>query len=352
MEVNRIYQHNALDPWPIPDQSVHCIITSPPYWNLRDYHVEGQLGLEKTPGEYIEKMVRVFREAWRVLRKEGTLWINIGDCYASKGKKRSRQQATAKSTLQGSKDTQCASLVQQSKIVDGLKVKDLVGIPWMLAFALRAEGWYLRQDIIWHKTNAMPESATDRCTRAHEYLFMFSKSRRYYYDAYAIRTPYKEKTLTTFGIQSTGKGDGSGLVQSENWARDVKVRLPKQWKTDKQSGHGRQHNSLMIGWENMTVAEQVANGANKRDVWPIAVPGYDGDHYATFPEELAVNPIKAGCPPGGIVLDPFIGRGTTGLVAGKNSRYFLGLELNPYDIAKADERLFREGGIFCQPVTI
>jgi len=199
----------------------------------------------------------------------------------------------------------------------------------------------------------MPESVEDRCTRSHEYVFMFSKKARYYYDAYAIRTPYQPKTLTTFGIVSTGHGDGSGLVQSENWARDVKVRAPKDWKkTDKQRGHSRRHNGFNDRWDHMTTEQQQEGGANKRDVWTIAVPGYDDDHYATFPEELVVAPIKAGCPPGGIVLDPFMGRGTTGLVAGKNSRYFLGFELNPYDIQKAEERLFKEGGVFCQPVTL
>jgi site-specific DNA-methyltransferase (adenine-specific) len=377
VELNKIYQHNVLDPWPFPDKSVNCIITSPPYWNLRNYNVEGQIGLEKTPEEFIDKMVKVFREAWRVLRDDGTLWINIGDCYAAKGKKRTQKQATAASTLQGGLDGQCASLSQQSKIVEGIKAKDLVGIPWMLAFALRADGWYLRQDIIWHKPNPMPESATDRCTRAHEYLFMFSKSSRYYYDAYSIKTPLKDKTYTTFGIESSGHGDGSGLVQSENWAKDVKVRAPKQWKMpdgwcagagghgsihrngresgkilDKQRGHGRRHAGFYDRWDHMTVEEQQSMGANKRSVWTVATAGYDGDHYATFPEALIVDPIKAGCPPYGIVLDPFMGRGTTGLVAGKNSRYFLGLELNGYDIGKAEERLFKEGGIFCQPFSI
>jgi len=297
--MNKIYCHNVLDNWPIENESVHCICTSPPYWNLRDYKVAGQLGLEKTPDEYIEKMVRVFREARRVLRNDGTLWLNVGDCYASKGKKRSRDQAVAKSTLQGSKDTQCASLVQQSKIVDGLKAKDLVGIPWLLAFALRADGWYLRQDIVWHKPNPMPESSTDRCTRAHEYLFMFSKSPRYYYDAYSIRTPYKDKTFTAFGIESTGHGDGSGLIQSENWARDVKVRAPKQWKmpdgwdtgegghgsfhhngrekgekADKKRGHSRRHNGFNDRWDHMTVEEQQSMGANKRSVWTVATAGF------------------------------------------------------------------------------
>lgn len=199
MEVNKIYEHNVMNPWPLPDKVSNTIVTSPPYWALRDYGVEGQLGLEKTPEEYIDNMVKVFREARRVLRDDGTLWLNIGDSFCAK----------------------------RTGII---KAKDLVGIPWMLAFALRADGWYLRQDIIWHKPNPMPESASDRCTKAHEYLFMFSKKSTYYYNAYAIRTPYQDKTFTAFGIESSGKGDGSGLVQSENWANDVPVRKPKQWK--------------------------------------------------------------------------------------------------------------------------
>lgn len=327
MEVNRIYQHNVLDPWPIPDKSVHCIVTSPPYWKLRNYKVAGQLGLEKTPAEYIEKMVRVFREAWRVLRDDGTLWINIGDCYASKGKKRTRKQATAKTTLQGSLDGQCESLVQNSKIVDGLKAKDLVGIPWMLAFALRADGWYLRQDIIWHKTNAMPESVTDRCTRSHEYIFMFSKSNKYYYDYKSIRTAAAESSI-------------------KRWEQDIDNQIGSDRVPGKTNGPMK-----AVGGPRGSDKQQ-SMGANKRSVWTIATAGYSGDHYATFPEDLILDPIKAGCPPYGVVLDPFMGRGTTGLVAVKNSRYFLGLELNPYDIGKAEERLYKEGGIFALPVAI
>lgn len=359
MDVNRIIQHNVLDPWPLPDKSVNSIITSPPYWGLRDYKAEGQLGLEKTPEEFIANMVKVFREAWRVLRDDGTLWINIGDSYAGGGKgggSKGRKQ-----------QTNTGSLVNPSKVPKGLKAKDLVGIPWMLAFALRSDGWYLRQDIIWHKPNPMPESTRDRCTKSHEYFFMFSKKPRYYYDAFAIRTPYAYKTFTTFGIESTGNGDGSGLVASENWANDVPVRKPKKWKTPdgwdtgtgahgsihregrekgtpadkpvKQRGHVQRHAGFEEKWDNMTVPEQQAMGANKRSVWTIATQGFKEAHFATFPEALIVDPVRASCPTGGIVLDPFMGSGTTGVVALKEGRNYIGLELNAEYIAMAQRRI-------------
>jgi DNA modification methylase len=371
MELNLIYEHNVMQPWPIPDQSVHCIVTSPPYWGLRDYGVAGQLGLEESPQGYIDTMVTVFKEAWRVLRDDGTLWINIGDCYASSGGKRSEAQATAKSGLEGGKKTQIAALRSRNYASDEIKTKDLVGIPWMLAFALRADGWYLRQDIIWHKPNPMPESATDRCTRSHEYIFTFSKKARYFYDAFAIKTPYADKTFTTFGIETTGNGHGSGLIQSENWARDVQVRQPKKWKTpdgwdtgdgahgsihrngrekgapaDKQRGHSRRHNGFNDRWDKMTTAEQQSMGANKRSVWTVATEGFEEAHFATFPQALITDCIKAGCPEGGTVLDPFMGAGTTALVARKLNRNFIGLELNPEYIAMANKRLEKELGLF------
>lgn len=197
----------------MPDESVDCGVTSPPYFGLRDYGVVGQLGLEETPEEYVAKIVEGFGEFRRVLKKEGTLWLNIGDGYATTGKNRTEDQASAKSTLHGSLKTQMQSLKQRSKIVGDLKPKDLIGIPWMVAFALRSSGWYLRQDIIWHKPNPMPESVTDRCTKAHEYLFMFSKSERYYYDE-TIKIKYmpeenisaKCKIIDDFMGKSIGMG--------------------------------------------------------------------------------------------------------------------------------------------------
>jgi DNA modification methylase len=284
LPLNKIIQHNVLDPWPLPDRSVNCIVTSVPYFNQRDYKMGGQIGLEKTPAEYIEKMVRWCREARRVLVNNGTLWINVGDSYASTGKNRSREQATAKSGLQGGLDTQCASLSQQSKISAGLKAKDLIGIPWLLAFALREDGWYLRQDIIWSKPNPMPESVTDRCTRSHEYIFMFSKSKNYFYDHEAIKTPAIEHSLNPSHF-------------SDGTKQDVLIR--QRGKTDKQRGHTRRHAGFNERWDNMTTAEQQSMGANRRSVWNIATVGFTEAHFATFPEELPSLCIKAGCPRGG-----------------------------------------------------
>lgn len=373
LPLNKILRHNVLDPWPLPEKSVHCIVTSPPYWGLRDYKVEGQLGLEKTPEEFIANMVNVFREAWRILRDDGTLWVNIGDSYASVGKWGGKSGGKHVDALHG--DT---GIGRAKRDFGSLKSKDLAGIPWMLAFALRSDGWYLRQDIIWHKPNPMPESVTDRCTKSHEYIFLLSKSPRYYFDAFAIATPYSDKTLTTFGIESKGYGDGSGLIQSENWARDIKVRKPKEWKTPdnwdtSEGAHGAFHRKGrekgktvremaaqkdevggrgFIGHSgNFDAAgELIGSGrANKRSVWTVATSPFKDAHFATFPPELIVDCIKAGCPADGVVLDPFMGAGTTALVAALNGRKYLGLELNPDYITIAENRLRKELGLFSDP---
>lgn len=353
----------------LPDQCIHCVVTSPPYWGLRDYKISGQLGLEKSPEEFIQNLVVIFHEVHRVLKNNGTLWINIGDSYCHSGD----QYSSVKSTLEGKQPgpDEYGMAKRFKKQSSGLKTKDLVGIPWMLAFALRADGWYLRQDIIWHKPNPMPESTQDRCTKAHEYIFMLTKSKKYYYDAFAIRTPYTDKTFTTFGIESKGHGDGTGLIQSENWANDVKVRAPKKWKTpdgwdtgagahgsihregrekgapaDKQRGHSRRHAGFNDRWDSMTTAEKMAMGANKRSVWTVSTKGFKEAHFATFPPELIVDCIKAGCPEGEIMLDPFMGAGTTALVASKLGRHYLGIELNPDYVKMANERLQKELGLF------
>jgi DNA modification methylase len=354
------------------DESVDCIVTSPPYYGLRDYGVAGQVGLEKTPEQFIKILVKIFRECRRVLKTTGTLWINIGDSYAHPQKKRTSEQACRKSNLQGGKNNQIACKDQINKVTGDLKPKDLIGIPWMLAFALRKDGWYLRQDIIWQKPNPMPESVTDRCTKAHEYIFLLSKSPKYYYDAEAIRTAYRPKTLTTFGSKIKGYGDGSGLIMAENRANTMNERKPKVWtgrnpRTDidnkggnqgsekgipvsaKIRGHERPHNGFNQKWDAMSVEEQRSMGANKRSVWTVAVkPSKEKDHFAAYPEELITDCIKAGCPPGGIVYDPFHGTGTTGEVALRLGCNFIASELNSKYCASSNRRTNKFKGLFTQ----
>lgn len=325
-----------MNPWPLADRSVNCIVTSPPYWALRDYGVEGQIGLEKTPEEYIAKMVEIFREAYRVLRNDGTLWVNIGDSYASSGKNITKKQASEKSNLKGGMSTQLASLRQQSKIVGDLKAKDLVGIPWMLAFALRADGWYLRQDIIWSKPNAMPESVTDRCTRSHEYIFMFSKSKNYYYDYKSIKTSPAKSSISRWN-QNIDDQTRSDRVPGKTNGTMKAVGGPR--KTDKQRGHTRRHAGFNDRWDKMTREEQQSLGANKRSVWHVATAAYKEAHFATFPPNLIEDCIKAGCIKKGIVLDPFMGSGTTGLVSASLHRKYIGFDLNPEYIKMAEERI-------------
>lgn len=262
-----------------PTEHLQCGITSPPYWGLRDYGVQGQLGCESTPDEYVAKLFSIFRELRRVLRADETLWLNLGDTYFSQSK---------------------------SDLHYGLKRKDLVGIPWMVAFALRADGWYLRQGIIWHKPNAMPESAKDRCTKAHEYVFLLSKSEKYYYDAAAIEEPAKWKR---WGDQTEKK------------------------KHPGTAGHlgGKTLGQLPI-----------RDKKNRRSVWSIPTKPYKGAHFAVFPEALVEPCILAGSRPGDTVADPFAGSATTGVVALRHGRKFIGLELNPDYIKLAHERIGRE----------
>ena len=278
----------------IPDGTVDCCVTSPPYYGLRDYGKEGQIGLEESPGEYIEKLVRVFREVKRVLRDDGTLWLNIGDSYSGSGKGPS-----------GKISRDCQNMYKIGKggnIPKGTKPKDLIGIPWMLAFALRDDGWYLRQDIIWHKPNPMPESVRDRCTKSHEYIFLFSKKPKYYFDSDAIR---------------------------ENAKPDNSVRDRDHTKLNNTPGRTR-----MGGLKTNHYTKR-----NKRDVWKVATRPYKEAHFATFPEQLIEPCILAGSRPDGIVLDPFFGSGTTGVVAEKYGRRYIGVELNEEYIELAKKRL-------------
>lgn len=336
----------------LPDKSVNCCVTSPPYYGLRDYGVAGQIGLEDTPEEYVAKMVEVFEEVKRVLKDDGTLWINLGDSYAATGKNRTELQASEKSTLNGSLTSQMQILKQKNKVTGELKPKDLIGIPWMLAFALRSRGWYLRSDIIWAKPNCMPESVTDRPTRSHEYLFLLSKSAKYYYDHEAIKEP------AIYDVDGTGtasrkarQADGNKLQPTDkhNAIRAAGFKdaaLMNGKNSEKQRGHSRRHNGFNDRWDKMTHEEQCTGMRNKRDVWTISPAQFPEAHFATFPEDLIVPCIKAGCPIDGLVLDPFMGAGTTALVARKLNRHFIGFELNPDYITIAEKRLKKELGMF------
>jgi len=308
----QLYHGDALETLKqMEDESINCCVTSPPYWGLRDYGVEGQIGLEKTPEEYVSKMVEILREVKRVLRDDGTLWLNLGDSYAMKfGGGKGRKSGTTKAAVDEIEKP-------PREIPSDLKPKDLVGIPWMVAFALRADGWYLRQDIIWHKPNAMPESVTDRPTRAHEYIFLLSKSSKYYYDADSIREPLSEQRAKQAGE----------LVDPGN---DAKKRK-KQIEHDKKRGSGGHFDGHK--WRMNPL------GRNKRSVWTVPTQPFPEAHFAVYPPALITPCILAGCPVGGTVLDPFAGSGTTLLVATQHHRKSIGIELNPEYIEIAKRRL-------------
>jgi site-specific DNA-methyltransferase (adenine-specific) len=376
----------------LPDRSVHTCVTSPPYFGLRDYGVDGQIGLEQSPAEFIARLVEVFREVRRVLRDDGTAWVNMGDSYASKpngpfgfGGHNGDAPHVAVRT---------ANARRSSQIPEGFKHKDLMGMPWRLAFALQDDGWYLRQDIIWHKPNPMPESTRDRCTKAHEYVFLLSKSRRYYYDSDAIREP---ANLTGKGSANGFRGgayingttfdnaDGGKRTQSGNivppaapnngvgWGHGTdakkrnrqRVTVPTGWDTSTgDGGHGAFHKE---GAERArrdsfkredSKREQVIPGQNKgthrpdrkestwdtetrnkRSVWTVATHSFKDAHFATFPPDLIRPCVLAGAPRGGVVLDPFGGAGTTAVVAMQEGRKSILCELNPDYAAMAERRI-------------
>ena len=284
----------------LPAESVHCVVTSPPYWGLRDYGTDGQLGLEETPEQHVTKIVEVFSEVRRVLRTDGTLWLNYGDSYAASGQPGKSNLAELGKRYSGVGHKRDTVIKPVKTVPPGLKPKDLCGIPWRVAFALQADGWWLRQDIIWHKPNPMPESVTDRCTKAHEYIFLLTKAARYHYDADAIR----EKTGNEMSSREYDTKTASGAAWKSGGVKNYAG-------ANKKDG-GRSH----------------PNGRNRRSVWTIATAPYPGAHFATFPPKLIEPCIMAGCPEGGTVLDPFLGSGTTGAVAQKNGCKFIGIELN------------------------
>lgn len=392
----------------LPEQSVHCVVTSPPYWGLRDYSacgcstrrhagtaalemagtisagvsgqgsstdprcrkepdpecehchgtgkilaMEGQLGLEQTPAEYVDKMVDLFREAGRVMRDDGTLWLNMGDGYATGTAGDRKPSQTGKHGYWENPNI--------NKRIDGrnagLKPKDLVGIPWMLAFALRDDGWYLRSDIIWHKANPMPESVTDRPTKAHEYIFLLSKSPHYYYDHEAIKEPssgtahdrarkdraaeYQKRHPGQLvnGIRAKANGPNSRMMVERAAGREnskvnpSRSNIPGVTPKSQPAGSGVKANQSF----HAAVVNLVEN-RNKRSVWTVATAPYRAAHFATFPPALIRPCILAGCPVGGTVLDPFFGSGTTGMVALELGRKAIGVDLNPEYCALAEER--------------
>jgi DNA modification methylase len=291
----------------LPSRSVNCCVTSPPYFGLRDYGHEGQIGLEETPDAFVQKMVEVFSEVKRVLRDDGTLWLNLGDSYAS--------FRDGKATPDSSRGDDNGTLVPKGSAKNrmsatfratAIKHKDLIGIPWRVAFALQADGWYLRQDIIWHKPNPMPESVTDRCTKAHEYIFLLSKSARYFYDAEAIKEPSASSSIARLSQPNLESQVGSARVPG------------------KTNG-----NMKAVGGEMR----------NPRSVWTVNTQPYKGAHFATFPLNLIRPCILAGCPTGGTVLDPFGGSGTTGQVAMEEGRKSILCELNPEYVQLMNQRL-------------
>ena len=358
---------DVLDKLPeIPTGTFHCVITSPPYWGLRDYGVDGQIGLEKTPEEYIAKMVAVFREVWRVLRDDGSLWLNLGDTYATAKKGNTYGESTSAFKYKDKTKTEALqNQVFEKKTPPGLKHKDLCGIPWRVALALQADGWYLRQDIIWNKPNPMPESVTDRCTKAHEYIFLLTKKPRYYYDQDAIREDFN--------------------YPERKYNPDT-----SNHKTAKLKEQGNRCTSALH--DGRTQYGDPNTGRNKRSVWTVPTCPYPEAHFATFPPKLIEPCVLAGCPEwvckkcgeprrrivekhgnrtessdesksianadrndseimrcgesestttgytdcgcnagfdGGIVLDPFMGSGTVPAVAYENNRHYIGIDLNP-----------------------
>lgn len=325
-----IINANALS-IPLADKCVHTIITSPPYYGLRDYGVVGQLGLEPTPDEYIANLVSVFRECKRVLRDDGTLWVNIGDSYASNGEKQTGRNDENPIDIQRrfekygtGRPKALVGLNERNKvkIETGLKPKDLIGIPWMLAFALRADGWYLRQDIIWAKLNPMPESVKDRCTKSHEDIFLLSKSAQYYCNMEAIREPAKYSNEERYDRVK----DGHKSLPDEN-KNGIRQRKPAGWDTStKQGAHGAFHRDGRAPDVEYTTTHSLYR--NKRDVWFVSTKPYKGAHFATFNPELIKPCILAGAPEGGIVFDPFVGSGTTVATAMQLGRKGIGLDLS------------------------
>ena len=309
VELNKIYCGDAVEVLrSLPTESVNCIVTSPPYYALRDYGVTGQIGLEQSPEEYVDKLMEVFAECHRVLRSDGTLWLNIGDSYAGSNKGKGKKVRTGVQP-----DASNIGDIITTFNIKGYKNKDIIGIPWLLAFALRDSGWYLRQDIIWHKPNQMPESVEDRCTKAHEYIFLLSKSPKYYFDYRAIMEPANydgRKKMVREGSKRLSLGERACLgVQTI-------CKGGERWK--------------------LTDGKYMRR---KRDVWTVPTRPLKEAHFAAYPPDLIKPCVLAGCPVGGVVLDPSMGAGTTALVAQELGRHYIGIELNSEYVGIAERRL-------------
>ncbi|PZP83397.1 MAG: site-specific DNA-methyltransferase [Azospirillum brasilense] len=313
----------------LAENSVHCCVTSPPYWGLRNYGTDRQIGMEAEVQAYIDTLVAVFAEVRRVLRPDGTLWLNLGDCYTGSGK-------GGHSSRIRSENWQPS--YGKAHMPAGLKPKELVGLPWRVAFALQADGWYLRSDIIWHKPNPMPESVKDRPTRAHEFIFLFSKSRQYAYDYHAIREPLKDSSIARVQ-QDVAQQEGSDRAHAGGKTNGRMKAVVYGGK--KHEGYGTTRHSGNA-WE----PQQSGGLVNKKSVWTVATCGLKEAHFATFPPKLIEPCIKAGCVERGVVLDPFFGAGTTALVAERLNRDCIGIELNGGYIGIARKRLEEDSGMF------
>lgn len=344
MELNKVYLGDSLEVlMGFPYESIDCCVTSPPYYGLRDYGAEGQIGLENSPEEYIDKLVSLFREVRRVLKKDGTVWVNLGDSYWGGGWRGAELNEHSGDIQKGSKGTHCGETMPKMKGSVGVyKDKDLVGIPWMFAFAMRADGWYLRQDIIWNKPNPMPESVTDRCVKSHEYIFLFSKSKKYYFDYQSIQEEAVTQVDPRIGSREeySGKRDGK---DGNGQRAFVSLKTRPKFGGNKYGDSDDTHFSTYSGkeWEPQKDGDVVVR--NKRSVWTVNVKPTKEAHFATYPQELIRPCILAGCRSGGVVLDPFMGSGTTGIVSRNLGRNFVGIELNPEYRNMAERRIFNEG---------
>lgn len=347
--------------WSSHGVKAQMCVTSPPYFGLRDYGHEGQLGLEETPEKYIQQMVEVFRCVRDILADDGTLWLNIGDSYAAQRGGTHQPAETLAGGKNGKMDD--GSIVNRDRHAGynptrnasaiGLKHKDLIGIPWMLAFALRADGWYLRQDIIWHKPNPMPESVRDRCTKAHEYLFLLSKSERYFFDSESMREPVSDNPITRARNNRADKGlvgasdlHGTGFGQSGSGSYDRKqngiavCECVSELDEDHIGPITARRGCMKCAGTGLVQTR------NRRSVWSVATRPYKGAHFATFPPALIEPCILAGSRPDDIVLDPFMGSGTTAQVALQHGRKYLGCELNPEYKDLQQERIRQLGELF------